>query len=120
MQVRTETSIITSVRALTDHDRPPRRYLSGRLCAYHAWPLYAASSTVEKQSAEENAHEASQVGAEALYAAPGDTLQKTADLLGNLFRTSKEEADKVQRGHEKKVRNALEQEKSGQVRPNQK
>ena len=77
---------------------------------------------VEKQSAEENAHEASQVGAEALYAAPGeaDTLQKTADLLGNLFRTSKEEADKVQRGHEEKVRNALEQEKSGQVRPNQK
>ena len=77
---------------------------------------------VEKQSAEVNPHEASQVGVEALYAEPGeaDTLQETADLLGNLFRTSKEEADKVQRGHEKKVRNALEQEESGQVRPNQK
>ena len=77
---------------------------------------------MEKQSAEENAHEASEVGAEASYAAPGeaDTLQKTADLLGNLFRTSKEEADKVQLGHEKKVRNALQQEESGQVRPNQK
>ena len=77
---------------------------------------------LEKQSAEENAHEASQVGAEALYAEPdeADTLQKTADLLGNLFRNSKEEADKAQRGHEKKVKNALEQEKSSQVRPNQK
>jgi hypothetical protein len=77
---------------------------------------------VEKQSAEENAHEGSQVGAEALYAEPGeaDTLEKTADLLGNLFRTSKGEADKVQRGHEEKVRNALEQEKAGHVRSNQK
>ncbi len=33
MQVRTETGITTSVRALNDHDRPPRRYPSGRLCA---------------------------------------------------------------------------------------
>ena len=66
---------------------------------------------VEKQPAEKNAHETSQVGAEAFYAEPGeaDTLQKTADLLGNLFRISKEEADKVQRDHEQKVRNALEQ-----------
>ena len=61
------------------------------------------------------------MGAEALYAEPGeaDTLQKTAALLGNLFRNSKEEADKVRRGHEKKVSNALEEEESGQVRPNQ-
>jgi hypothetical protein len=36
MQVRTETSIATNVRTLNDHDRPPRRYLSGRLCADHA------------------------------------------------------------------------------------
>ena len=40
MQVRTETSITTSVRALNDHDRPPRRYLSGRVCGYHACDTY--------------------------------------------------------------------------------
>jgi len=36
MQVRTETSITTNVRALNDKDRPPRRYQPGRLCADHA------------------------------------------------------------------------------------
>ena len=67
----------------------------------------------EKQCSEECTNQVPHVGAEASSAEPGeaDTLQKTADLLGNLFRTSKEEADKVQRAHEKKVRNALEQEK---------
>jgi hypothetical protein len=35
MQVRTETSITTSARALNDHDRPPRRYRPDRLCANH-------------------------------------------------------------------------------------
>ncbi len=33
MQVRTQTNVTTSVRALSEHARPPRRYLSGRLCA---------------------------------------------------------------------------------------
>jgi hypothetical protein len=33
MQVRTEANITTSVRVLNDHDRPPRKYSSGRVCA---------------------------------------------------------------------------------------
>ena len=34
MQVRTETGT-SNARALNDHDRPPRKYVSGRLCAAH-------------------------------------------------------------------------------------
>jgi hypothetical protein len=33
VQVRTETGSAISVRSLDDHDRPPRRFVSGRLCA---------------------------------------------------------------------------------------
>jgi len=69
--------------------------------------------------AEEGADEFPNAGAEALHPEPGerDTRQKTADHLANLFRTSKEEADRVASGHEERVRVALEQGKSGQVRP---
>ena len=76
----------------------------------------------EKQCAEEGTDDVPRAGGEASSAEPGegDTLQQTADLLGNLFRTSKEEADAVQLRHEVRVKRALEQEKSGQVRPNQK
>jgi len=35
MQVRTESGINISVRALNDHDRPPRRFAPGRVCAEH-------------------------------------------------------------------------------------
>ena len=33
MQVRTESGFNISVRALNDHDRPPRKFALGRLCA---------------------------------------------------------------------------------------
>ena len=33
MHVRTETGSAISVRSLDDHDSPPRRFASGRLCA---------------------------------------------------------------------------------------
>lgn len=33
MQVRTESGFTVSVRALNDHDRPPRRFAPGRVCA---------------------------------------------------------------------------------------
>ena len=76
----------------------------------------------EKRVAEAGADEVPHAQAEASHAASGEenTRQETADLLGSLFRTSKEEADNVQRGHEKKVRDALEQERTGQVRSKQK
>jgi len=76
----------------------------------------------EKQCAEVGTDEVPHAGAEVLSAEPGegDTLQETADLLGNLFRTSKEEAEAVQRGHEERGKRRLEQGESGQVRPNQK
>jgi hypothetical protein len=72
--------------------------------------------------AETGGDEVPQAGTEALHAEPGEgiTRQETADLLGNLFRTSKEEADNVERRHEKRVRKALEQENAGGVHPHQK
>jgi hypothetical protein len=33
MQTRTESGLTVRVRALDDHDRPPRRFPSGRVCA---------------------------------------------------------------------------------------
>lgn len=33
MEVRTENGITVSVRALDDHQRPPRRFPPGRVCA---------------------------------------------------------------------------------------
>jgi hypothetical protein len=84
-------------------------------------PAQDRRTDAEKREAEAGADKVPHAEAEALHAEPseGNTRQETADLLGNLFRTSKEEADNVERRHEKRVRNALEQGRS-QVRPNQK
>jgi hypothetical protein len=71
----------------------------------------------EERWAEEGRDEVPHAGAEALNVEHGerDTRQKTANHLANLFRTSKEEADRVVSGHKERVRSALEQGKSGHV-----
>jgi hypothetical protein len=76
----------------------------------------------EERWAEEDADEVPHAGAEAFHAEHGerDTRQKAADHLTNLFRTSKEEAERVASGHEDRVRSALEQEETGRVHPPQK